>query len=73
MSESLNLRAFSEMDLKGAKIVPARPVNLRRDLYQFVAYVQSNGLTRTYRENSIPIGLCSRPSTKRCGRLQRRA
>ncbi len=34
--------------------MPARPVNLRRDLYQFVAYVQANGLTRTYRENSIP-------------------
>lgn len=54
MSESVNLRTLSETDLKGAEIVPARPVNLRRDLYQFVAYVQANGLTRTYRENSIP-------------------
>jgi hypothetical protein len=54
MSASPDLRAMSETELKGAQIIPARPVNLRRDLYHFVRYVQAYGLTRTYRENSIP-------------------
>jgi hypothetical protein len=54
MSAPPNLRTLSDPELKGAQIIPARPVNLRRDLYHFVRYVEANGLTRTYRENSIP-------------------
>jgi hypothetical protein len=34
--------------------VPAGEVDLRRDLYQFIAYVRRQGLTRTVRENAIP-------------------
>jgi hypothetical protein len=48
------VRAFPEEELKGARIFPAQPVNLRRDLYQFVVFAQTNGIMRSYRENSIP-------------------
>ncbi len=54
MSAPVAIRALSENELTDAQIIPARPVNLRRDLYQFIAYVQTYGLTRTYRDNTIP-------------------
>jgi hypothetical protein len=48
------VRIFPEEELKGARIFPAKPVNLRRDLYQFVVFIQTSGVTRSYRGNSIP-------------------
>jgi hypothetical protein len=54
MRPPAEIRSLSGNELEGTTVIPARPVNLRRDLYQFVTYVQTYGLTRTYRENSIP-------------------
>jgi hypothetical protein len=51
---SPDLCVFPEEKLKGARIFPAKPVNLRRDLYHFVVFVQTSGVTRSHRGNSIP-------------------
>jgi hypothetical protein len=54
MSQLDPLRTLSDQEVAVLTILPAGPVNLRRDVYQFVTYVETFGLTRTFRENAIP-------------------
>lgn len=54
MSTTPSLQSLSQAELAGLEIASAGPVDLRRDLYQFVCYVRDKGLTRTRRGNEIP-------------------
>jgi len=54
MSPPNKPRTLSSAQLAELEILPAGVVDLRRDLYQFVRYVQDKGLVRTKRENAIP-------------------
>ena len=46
-----------EGDLANLQRVPAEAVDLRRDIFNFVRFVEQFGLLRTKRENSIPKGV----------------
>lgn len=54
MSQSTESRILTEKELSRLEVFRPGPVDLRRDLYWFVRYVQDHGLTRTFRENMIP-------------------
>jgi hypothetical protein len=54
MSQVPPLRPLPEEALPGLEIFPERPVDLRRDIYQFVSYAKGHSITRSYRENAIP-------------------
>lgn len=54
MSETANPRALSDKEASRLAIVSAGIVDVRRDVYQLVRYVQSKGLVRTVRGNQIP-------------------
>jgi hypothetical protein len=54
MTKPPTLRTLSNAELTSLDIHPPEPVNLRRDLYLFVRYVQEKGILRTRRENNIP-------------------
>jgi len=54
MSAPAGLPALPEHEVRALEVLPSRPVNLRRDIYKFVEYVQSSGLRRTHRGNAIP-------------------
>jgi hypothetical protein len=45
---------LSPQQIESRRILKAAPVNLRRDLYQFIRFVQTSGITRSHRENLIP-------------------
>jgi hypothetical protein len=47
-------RVLADAELAGLQVLPAGLVNLRRDLFQLVRYVQARGLRRTVRGNAIP-------------------
>jgi hypothetical protein len=53
MTKLPNLKTLSDADLESLDIHQPQPVNLRRDLYRFVCYVQDKGILRTRRENNI--------------------
>ncbi|MBI4861138.1 MAG: hypothetical protein HY815_12905 [Candidatus Riflebacteria bacterium] len=54
MSPPIELSRFPESELSRLDVLPAQPVDLRRDLHLFVEYVRERGLTRSFRDNSIP-------------------
>ena len=54
MNQGTKCRTVSAKELAGLEVCPAGPVDLRRDVYQFVAYVREKGLVRTKRGNAIP-------------------
>ena len=54
MSASTEVETISARDLGDLDVLDAGIVQVRRDIYRFVQFVQEKGLTRTKRENSIP-------------------
>lgn len=51
-----SLTPLTEKALAGLELLPARPVDLRRDLSVFVDFVRAEGLKRAHRGNGIPKG-----------------
>ena len=51
---TLKLRTLSESETQALDILPAGPVDVRRDLFRFAGYVRDKGLVRTRRGNHIP-------------------
>jgi hypothetical protein len=54
MTEELRLQVLSSAQVHSLDRLAAGVVDLRRDIYQFVSYVEDKGLVRTKRDNAIP-------------------
>jgi len=54
MTEELRLQVLSSAQVQPLDLLAAGEVDLRRDVYQFVRYVEDKGLVRTKRDNAIP-------------------